>query len=167
MSLKEQMLKAGLITEQQARQGSHAKRVDEKKEGHAGKTRRAENEREDARREADSRRTRDQKLNRQVEDVHQEKSRVSGERHHRRDSAEKAFRQGVLANWEGNRTYYFQDGNRVEFLKVSEETARRLERGQAAVARLAGGQVPYTVLQGAAAKTLLEVEPDRVVVLHQ
>ncbi len=77
-----------------------------------------------------------------------------------------AFSEGEISHWGGNKTYYFMDGDRVEYLQVGDDVARRLESARAVIARRPGSGLAYTVLSSTAAKRLGEVAPELVVVFH-
>lgn len=167
MSLKEQMLKAGLITEQQARQATHKERVTDKKTAGKDRAARAEAARKEAREQAEKQKALDRERARAEQGAREAKGRDAGELHQRREVAKKAVREGELTRWGGTRTYYFEDGKRVEYLKVSDEAARKLEAGQAAIVLRNPGGKTYTVIEGASARQLQEAAPDRVIVFHR
>ncbi|MDH5752440.1 MAG: DUF2058 domain-containing protein [Deltaproteobacteria bacterium] len=166
MSLKEQMLKAGLITEKQARQVDHRQKVQTKKQGHAVKETRARESREEAQRQQREKQQRDRELMERQNQKRAGEEQVLGQKARQLTRLEKAYREGVLANWEGSRRYYYNNDGRVDFLMVSDETARKLEAGQAAIVRGPGSSPHPTILNAAALLVLREEEPGRVVTYH-
>jgi len=165
--LVEEMLKAGLVSEDEVRQKEHKQRQEKKKVGDKEQRRRSEATKEEARREREAQRERDKARGREEAARLAEKERAHHEAQQRQAAIESAFRDGKLSYWEGSRQYYFVDGKRVEFLMVSDDVAKRLEQGRAAIVR---GDTPaggYTVLTASAAEKLQSVAPDTVVAFHR
>lgn len=163
--LKEQLLKAGLVSEEQVRQAEHDKRRQEKKRTHRDKERRTDERRQAHDRDQAHRARADRERSRRENEQRQQRARRIADERQRRDVARQALERGRLPSWEGPRPYYFADGTRVEFLRVSEQAARRLEAGEAAIVR-ANGKRRYTLLTARAARELAEAEPERLVTLH-
>jgi hypothetical protein len=167
MSLRDQMLKAGLITEDQAKRAAHTQRVDKKRTDR--KTREAEQtaQSEEARRAKDAERAqhREQAAAQQTEQS--ERDRARSERQKRATAIEAAYREGAIASWEGNRRYCYAANGRIEWLSVNDDVARKLEAGHAAI--VAGEKNPqrHAVLLAGGAKTLAELAPERVLTWHQ
>ncbi len=168
MSLREQMLKAGLISEKEAKQAGHQNRVQAKQTGHkeAVQAQRKTDE-ETARRALAEQREKDRELNLRAKGDTEEKARGLNQKQRAKAAVEKALREGVLPSWEGRRDYHFADGGFIRSIGVSEEAARRLENGKAAIARLPGRENAYTVLHAGAAATLQEADPTRIAVFHR
>jgi uncharacterized protein YaiL (DUF2058 family) len=166
MSLKDQMVKAGLVSAKQARQAAHAERVERKTSGGEESERAARARAEEARREQEAARQRDRalSLDRQGKQAEQEHAAQERDRHQAAVAA--ALRDGKVEHWSGNRAYYFSDGTRIERLDVSDDTQRRLQEGRVAIVRTGEPQTPYTLLHAAQALRLGEVEPNRIVTLH-
>jgi hypothetical protein len=166
MNLKDQMLKAGLVSKQDAKRAAHEQRVQGKHEGAEERERREQARREEREREARERREADQRLAEQRKAGQQEREQALAAQARRAAQLEAALREGRMSDWEGNRAFHFADGARVEQLSVNDEAARRLEDGRAAIVRSGDPLRPYTLLAAGAARKLAEVAPERVVVLH-
>ncbi len=168
MNLRDQMLKAGLISEEQAKRAGHQKRVKAKQAGHKeAEQAQRKTDQEAARRAREERQAKDRDLNLRVKVEADGKARSLNEKQRAKDALEKALREGVLPSWEGNRTYHFADGGLIRTIRVTEEAARRLEAGKAAIARLPGRENAYTVLHAGAATALNEADPTRIAVFHR
>ena len=166
MSLKEQMLKAGLISESEARQATHKKRVDDKVAGRQQREQRAAAARRDVERQQESAKARDQRLGRdhQARQAKSEQERQVGQRQESAVAA--AYREGGIANWEGTRRYYYAVNGRIDFVMVSEEAGRKLEAGQAAIVASERNPARHILLAAGAARRLRDIAPERVVVCH-
>jgi len=166
MSLKDQLVKAGLVSAKQARQVAHRERVERKQSGETSAQLEAEALAEEVRREREAQRVTDQQLAREQQVQHVERERQVQERERRQARIESALRDGRIEHWQGARAYYFTDGTRIESLSVSDDVARRLQEGTAAIVRSETPGAPYTLLHAAHAARLQELAPERVVTLH-
>ena len=166
MSLKEQMLKAGLITEQEAKQATHSQKVVHKKTGRKERERQSEQTRREleAGRQAERERDKTHEAGRTAERGLEEAERQSGQRH--RSAVSAAYREGLIEKWEGPRRYYYLRDGRVDYLLVSDDIARRLENGQAAIAAGEKNTQRPCLLNAGAAKNLIEAAPERVITFH-
>ena len=166
MSLKEQMLKAGLITEQEAKRATHSQKVVNKKTGRKERERASEQTRREleAGQQAGRERDKVREAGRGPERGREEGERQSGQR--QRSAVSAAYREGLIEKWEGPRRYYYARDGRVDYLLVSDDIARRLENGQAAIA--AGEKNPQRpcLLNAGAAQKLTEAAPERVIAFH-
>jgi len=166
-SLRDQMLKAGLVSKKDAKRVAHSQRVETKETGREEMERRAAEERAAIARQAEEQRERDRQTAAKLkaeqdarEQTIQAEVRVTAH-------IEGAMREGRLEHWEGNRAYYFVARDReIEFLSVSDDSARRLAEGKAAIVRTMDPKAPYTLLHAGGAQQLKEVAPERVVVWH-
>ncbi len=166
MSLKEQMLKAGLISESEARQAMHKKRVDDKAAGRQQREQRAAAARREVERQQESAKARDQRLGRERQ-ARQGKSEQERQAGQSRESAiATAYREGGIANWEGARRYYYAVNGRIDFVMVTEEAGRKLEAGQAAIVASERNPARHILLAAGAARRLQDLAPERVVVCH-
>ena len=167
MSLKEQMLKAGLITEKEAREATHKTRVAHKKTDRRQREAEAEKSKTALKRQKQSESEGDRASNRAREEAR--KRTESG--HQDRQRGESAFsavyREGLIAKWEGPRRYYFAQDGRVEYLLVSDEAGRRLEHGRAAIVRGEKNPARLCLMNGGAAKKLRGLDPGRIVTFHE
>ena len=166
MSLKEQMLKAGLITEQQARQATHKQKVVNKKTGRKERERQSEQTRREleAGRQAERKEDQARESGRGAERGREEAERQSGQR--RQSALSATYREGLIEKWEGPRRYYYARDGRVDYLMVSDAIARRLENGQAAIAASEKNPNRPTLLNAGAAKKLREAAPERIIAFH-
>jgi hypothetical protein len=170
MSLKDELVKAGLVSAKQARQVAHRERVARQQPGAQPGAARAQQEAEaraeQARQEREAQRARDQQLARDQQARQAEHEREIQERARSQAQIDAALRDGRLERWQGGRAYYFTDGTRIEFVSVSDDAARRLQEGTAAIVRSGDPGAPYTLLNAAQALRLRELAPERVVTLH-
>lgn len=166
MSLKEAMVKAGLVTEKEARQAGHRERTERKQDRGDSAQREAQARAEEARRQQQAQRSRDLDLNRGRQAGQAERESQARGQQLLQAQIDAALREGRIESWSGPRTYWFQDGNRLEALQVSADAARSLQEGKAAIARTLDLRSPYTVMKAGAARRLAELAPERVVTLH-
>jgi uncharacterized protein YaiL (DUF2058 family) len=149
-SLRDQLLKAGLISEKQARQAAHTQRVDRKQQGRQGveaereqRKQQVEAERQ-AKREADKAREaarRDRVLDRETE-----------------NRLRQIVASGRIDKTRGPRRFYFLTrDDRLPSVEVSDELAARLERGGAAIVESPEGEL--TIVDGDAARRVAELDP--------
>lgn len=155
--LRDQLRKAGLVSEKQLRQAKHQERVHAKEVGHAGieAERRAEEERlraeEEARRRAD--RERDENRKQRERDA---------TRHER---AAQIVRGGWIreAALGARRFYFVASSGRITYLDLSETVIQRLLAGTAAIVdtgRAVRGE--FCVIAERAAAELAQIEPGRI-----
>jgi len=166
MDLKEAMVKAGLVTEKEARQAGHKERVERKQDRGDSARREAQGRVEEARRQQQAQRSRDLELNRGRQGGQAERESQARAGQLRRAHIEAALRDGRIESWGGPRLYWFQDGSRLESLQVSPDAARSLQEGRAAIVRTLDLRAPYTLIRADAARRLAELAPERVVTLH-
>lgn len=160
------MLKAGLITEQQARQATHKQKVVNKKTGRKERERASEQTKGELEAAKQAEREQDQarEAGRGAERGREEAERQSGQRH--RSALSAAYSEGLIEKWEGPRRYYYARDGRVDYLMVSDDIARRLENGQAAIAAAEKNPNRPTLLNAGAAKKLAEAAPERIIAFH-
>lgn len=166
MSLKEQMLKAGLITEQEAKRATHSQKVVHKKTGRKERERVSEQTRRELEAGKEAERERDQarESERGAERGREEAERQSGQR--RRSALSAIYREGLIEKWEGPRRYYYLHGGQVDYLLVSDDIARRLENGQAAIAASEKNPNRPCLLNAGAVKKLSADSPERIITFH-
>lgn len=167
MSLKDQMLKAGLISEQQARQADHRQRVKKKKTTRQEREQEKQVAKNEAQAQLQKERTRDRELgekNRSDQQVQEERR----QQQQRQESALAAvYREGEVQNWEGPRRYYYAREGRIDILMLTDEMARRMESGKIAIVAAEKNPRRVTLLQAGSAKKLREAAPERIVVFHE
>lgn len=166
MSLKEQMLKAGLITEEEARRTTHKKRVEDKKSGHKARQQARETTRAEAREQTERQKDQDRQRSSARREVEQDKQHTLQKKQHSESALAAAYREGAVANWEGPRRYYYAVEGRIDYLMVTEDVSRRLERGQIAIAAGERNPARRSLLTAPAARKLREIDPARILVLH-
>ncbi|MDQ2695375.1 MAG: DUF2058 domain-containing protein [Pseudomonadota bacterium] len=154
-SLRDQLLKQGLIDQKQLRQANSA-RHQERKRGQQGKDASADDAKARARQAQAEKAERDRALNRQ----HQEQARRKA------IAAEIAqlIQTNRLPRGDGGSAFNFVDGKKVRRLYVSDEVRGRLGSGQLAIVALDGR---YEVVPAAAAEKIRQRDPGCVLVLNQ
>lgn len=156
--LREQLLKAGLVSPKQVRQAKHEERVRRKEVGHEGlEAERVERERL-AREAEEAQKRRDQDI---------EKARLL-----RLAEEEKtqALVRRIQAGWlrdatAGNRRYYFVvQGERITYLDLADQAVRRLATGSAAIVSSHGAaRGEYCLVDVATANSLSRDHADVIV----
>lgn len=145
-SLKDQLLKAGLVSQQQVKKAAHEKR--KSKDGNQQQQAAAEA----ARRAAEEKAQRDRELNRQ----RQEEAA--------RKAAAAEIRQLIEANrldkTEGDIPYNFTDGNKVRRIYVTAELHAQLVKGTLCIAKL--GQ-RHELVRPEVAEKIQARDPSRVI----
>jgi hypothetical protein len=166
MNLKDQMVKAGLVSAKQARRTAHQERVDRTQHG-AGPAEHLSREiSEAAQREEEAQRAKDLELNLARQADAAKREHQAQERDRRQAQIDSALRDGRIQGGFGNRTYCFTDGTRIESLAVSDETSRQISEGKIAIIRSGDAAQPYRLLKAAQALRLIELAPERIVTLH-
>jgi uncharacterized protein YaiL (DUF2058 family) len=125
--LREQMLKAGLVSGKQVRQAKHQERVHRKEVGREG----IEAERAAADREFQARQEEKRLRDREREEAR----RISQAALERVLALQSRIRSGWIreATAGGKRFFFVVDGGRITYLDLSDDAARRLQFGRAAV----------------------------------
>ena len=165
MSLKDQLLKSGLVDPKQAKRAAHQQRMESKQQGRAERDAAEKNSRDEAQRQLEAQKKRDKELMAQRNAEQMEKEKVRSQQAHREAVINEAYRSGVWEKWEGQRPFYFLRNNLVESLMVSDSAAEKLAAGEAAITISRTGQGSPVVMTALAAKNIREVEPERVLVL--
>ena len=153
--LTDQLLKAGLINQKQAKQTKHKQRVKQKTVGHKGLDAEERKKKQDFEKKRDEKRTQDRSRNRKEEEVKLEKVERSQLRNLVRDGA---------ISVSGNRRYYFVTReNKVPYLEVSDDIVRKLQHGQLAIIEMPDQKMErFVVLERNKALQVRETEPDLV-----
>jgi len=160
------MLKAGLITEKQAKQADHQERQKTRKKGVKGREQERKSRADEAKSQIEAQRLAD------LERAKQENARREAEEARRQESQKRqstldsVFKDGQLTHWSGNTRYYYLNGKVVDFLLVKDDVARKLEHGQAAIAMSIYGHAVPVLLNAAAAKTLRDIAPEQLLTFH-
>lgn len=152
--LRDQLRKAGLISDKQVRQAKHQERVHATEVGHKGIEAERHAEEERLRVEAEARRVAD-------------KARAEELKREQAEAAEKErLAVQIRGGWireatAGSRRFFFETpAGRVTFLDLSDSAARRLTTGRAAIIETRGlVRGEFCVVTGQAAATLEKVDP--------
>lgn len=164
--LRDQMLKAGLISPEQAKRAGHQKRQDSKRLSHEEKEKQKQARRDETQRQQQAGIEQDQRQGQARQRSREGQERVKADRQRKQALIERCLREGALPRWEGNRTYYFREGDHVVFLLVNDEAQKQLEAGKAAIVRTEG-RARYAVIAAGSARELLEGAPERVIAFHR
>lgn len=171
MSLRDEMLKAGLITEEQAKRGAHQQRQENKREAkHTDKRQRQaqhEAKQQEARQRQDAEREQQRAEARARQAVQDQREQALQEGQRQASALSTAYREGVPAKWEGARRYYYAAHGRVEVLMVSDDVGRKLESGQAAIVAAERNPQRHVPMLSGAARRLRELDPARILVWHE
>jgi hypothetical protein len=166
MSLRDEMLKAGLITEEQAKQAAHKQRTDNKRTDRKERQQQQQAKQAEVRRQQEAERARHQELARERQAQEAEKAKTLQAQQHHGSVLEQAYRDGAIPNWAGARRYYYAAHGKVEWLMVTDDVSRKLEAGQAAICAGERNAQRHLPLNLGAARKLQELAPERVLVLH-
>ena len=165
MSLKDQLLKSGLVDPKQAKRAAHQQRLESKQQGRTEREAAEKKNRDEAQRQVEAQKQRDKELMAQRNTEQLEKEKARSQQAHREAVINEAYRSGVWAKWEGQRPFYFLRNQLVESLLVSESAAEKLAAGEAAIVAPRTGQGSPVVITAAAARNIREIEPERILVL--
>jgi len=145
-SLKEQLLKAGLVSQQQVKKAAHEKR--KSKDGGTQQQTAAEA----ARRAAAAKAERDRELNRQRQEEAERKANAA------------AIRQLIEANrldkTDGEIPYNFTDGNKIRRIYVTPDLHAQLVKGTLCIAKLGGR---HELVRPDVAEKIRARDPSRVI----
>lgn len=127
MSLKDELLKAKLISKQDLKRIEHEDRVERKKVGREGLDENKKKRQQEVEEKQKAKKQQDREIARDANDQKQEKEQQSRVEH--------IIKQGAITEGiHGNRKFYFVANNKtIPFLQISEEMAKRLEYGNAAI----------------------------------
>jgi uncharacterized protein len=167
-SLRDEMLKAGLVSKKDAKKAAHTQRVEIKETGREEIERRAAEERAAIAKQAEAQRELDRVAAAKVKAEQEAKEQAISAQARFTAQIESVLREGRVEHWEGQRAYYFVVRDReVEFLNVSDDASRRLSEGKAAIIHTSDSKAPYALLHAGAAEKLAEVAPERIVAWHR
>ena len=153
MSLRDQLLKAGLVNEKQAKQATKQKQKQQRLE-HKNQVDKDDSQRQAAEQAKAEKLARDQELNRQ-----QQESREEGQG--RADQA--TYRRDAPAQLESDDYYNFVDAKKVKRIAVNDLIRDKLSRGSLAIVSYDGR---YEIVPRDAAVKIQERDPRRVVLLN-
>jgi uncharacterized protein YaiL (DUF2058 family) len=154
MSLRDQLLQAGLVNEKQAREAERREQQQLQGRQRLPKPQRAQpSEQQLATREAQQAKTaRDQQLNRQRQDKAERKARLA--------QARQLIEQNRLPKPECEQYYNFVDGNKIRRIAADAAMRERLGRGEIAIVRYDAG---YEWVPAAMAARIRERDPRAVI----
>ncbi len=158
--LSKELLKAGLISEKQARQTTHKERVQNKKMGHQGR------QEEESRQKA----AHEQRLAKQRETDHN-RNKVEQqvvEEKMTRTRLKDLVKNGVATGTGGNRRFYLiASHGKVPYLEVNEDAIHALQRGRLGIVRIPDQKLErFVLLAREKAEQVKSVQPDLVVLLN-
>jgi uncharacterized protein YaiL (DUF2058 family) len=154
MSLRDQLLQAGLVNEKQARESERQLRQEQRQRQHLSKEKRAApSAAELASQQAQlAKANRDQELNRQRSEQAQRKALQA--------QIEQLIQQNCLPRAQTEERYHFVDGNKVRSIPADPPLRGRISRGEVAVVRRQGG---YELVPAEAAARIRERDARAVV----
>jgi hypothetical protein len=129
MSLREQLLAAGLGTKKQAKQANHEQHL-QRKDKSLGTSPGAEARARAAQQAQAAKNARDQELNR--------KHREKAERRAKTAEIRQLIEQNRVPRIESDEYFNFIDGKKIHRIGVNGETRERIQRGELAVVRYIG-----------------------------
>ncbi|MDM1707027.1 DUF2058 domain-containing protein [Thiopseudomonas alkaliphila] len=153
-SLRDQLLKAGLVNQKQAKQAEKQQRKQQRlvKKGQAEADVTAQ---EMARKAQEQKALRDQELNREQ----QEKAELKA----RRAQIKQLIESARLPKFEGDDFYNFVDNKKVKRIAVNELVRNKLSNGSLAIVSHGGG---YEIIPREAAEKIEQRDPRRIVLLN-
>lgn len=154
MSLRDQLLKAGLVNEKQAKQAGKQKQKQERL-GRKGQVEKDDSQRQAALQAQAEKLARDQELNRQQQEKAEQKARAA--------QVKQLIEVSRLPKLNTDDYYNFVDDKKVKRLPVNAMMRDKLSRGSLGIVRHGGG---YEVLPREAALKIQERDPRRVVLLN-
>ncbi len=154
LSLRDQLLKAGLVNEKQAKQVSKEKQKQKRLE-HKGQVEKDESQKLAAQQAMAEKAARDQELNRQQQEKAEQKARAA--------QVKQLIEHSRLPKLTSEDYYNFVDDKKVKRLAVNNLMRDKLSRGSLAIVRHAGG---YEVIPREAALKIQERDPRRIVLLN-
>lgn len=164
MSLKDELLKANLISKKQIKQIEHEQRVEHKKLGREGVQEKKQQQQRVIEEQRKEKKTRDQQQAKAENEVRSDKEKQT--------RIEEVIRQGKIQQGvSGNRKFYFVwRGSKIFFISVNDSFIEKLERGGAAIVeqiQQPSGYVDFVVVNQQAAIQLLALQPDIVCFYQQ
>ncbi len=154
LSLRDQLLKAGLVNEKQAKQAGKQKQKQERLE-RKGQVEKDDAQRQSALQAMADKAERDRELNRQQQEKAEHKARLAQVR--------QLVETSRLPKLSGDDYYNFVDGKKVKRIAVNPMLREKLSCGSLAIVRHAGG---YEIIPRAAALKVQERDAQRVLLLN-
>ena len=154
LSLRDQLLKAGLVNEKQAKQVGKQQQKQNRLE-HKGQVEKDESQKLAALQAMAEKAARDQELNRQQQEKAEQKARAA--------QVKQLIEHSRLPKLNSEDYYNFVDDKKVKRLAVNNLMRDKLSRGSLAIVRHGGG---YEVIPREAALKIQERDPRRIVLLN-
>ena len=154
LSLRDQLLKAGLVNEKQAKQVGKEKQKQKRLE-HKGQVEKDESQKLAALQAMAEKAARDQELNRQQQEKAEQKARAA--------QIKQLIEVSRLPKLTGEDYYNFVDDKKVKRLSVNKLMRDKLSSGSLAIVRHGGG---YEVIPREAALKIQERDARRIVLLN-
>ncbi|MGX5218623.1 MULTISPECIES: DUF2058 domain-containing protein [Pseudomonas] len=154
LSLRDQLLKAGLVNEKQAKQATKQKQKQQRME-HKGQVEKDNSQQLAAEQARAEKLARDQELNRQQQEKAEQKAKAA--------QVKQLIEASRLPKLTTEDYYNFADDKKVKRLPVNDLVRNKLSSGSLAIVRHGGG---YEVIPREAALKIQERDPRRVVLLN-
>ena len=155
LSLRDQLLKAGLVNEKQAKQAAKQKQKQERLEK-KGQVEKDDSQRQAALQAYAEKQARDQELNRQQQQKAEQKARTA--------QIKQLIETSRLPKLKTEDYYNFVDGKKVKRLAVNDALRDKLSRGSLAIVRYEGS---YELIPRDAALKIKERDPQRIILLNE
>lgn len=170
--LRSQLLKAGLVSEEQVRKAESKKRKAQRQQPRKGARSFVEPEELRRQRELEEARQRDREQQRRKHQAREQARLAKAEAERQaRESAEAARRiierSALAPDAEGPVRYNFVETGVVRTLSISEDQRDRLSRGELGIARPHAKLQQYVLVDRAAAQELRQFCPEKLVLLHE
>jgi len=154
LSLRDQLLKAGLVNEKQAKQATKQQQKQQRLEK-KGQVEKDNSQREAALKAQAEKQARDQELNRQQQEKAEQKARAA--------QVKQLIERSRLPKLTTDDYYNFVDDKKVKRISVNNLMRDKLSSGSLAIVRRGGG---YEIIPREAALKIQERDPRRVVLLN-
>ena len=154
LSLRDQLLKAGLVSEKQAKQAGKQKQKQQRLEK-KGQIEKDDSQRQAALQAQAEKLARDQELNRQQQEKAEQKARAA--------QIKQLIERSRLPKLTTDDYYNFVDEKKVKRIAVNDLMRDKLSRGSLAIVRHGGA---YEVIPREAALKIQERDPRRIVLLN-
>ncbi|HLT05449.1 MAG TPA: DUF2058 domain-containing protein [Pseudomonas sp.] len=155
LSLRDQLLKAGLVNEKQAKQAAKQKQKQQRLEK-KGQAEKDDSQRQAALQAYAEKQARDQELNRQQQQKAEQKARTA--------QVKQLVESSRLPKLKTEDYYNFVDGKKVKRIAVNDSLRDKLSRGSLAIVRHEGG---YELIPREAALKVKEREQQRIILLNE
>lgn len=155
LSLRDQLLKAGLVDEKKAKQADRQKKKQKKLENH-GQAQADTSQQEAARKAQEEKIARDQELNRQQKEKQDKKARDA--------QIKQLIESNRLPRLDGDDYYNFVDNKKVKRIAVNDQLREKLSRGTLAIVRHDG---KYEMIPLETALKIEERDARRIILLNR